>query len=53
MAIVMAIVVAVVVAVVLAVAVAVAITSAAKKTWIFKCVKFLCIIIIIISYFYW
>ena len=45
--------VAVAVAVVVAVAVAVATASAAIKTWILKCLKFLCIIIIIFcSYFY-
>ena len=44
--------VAVVVAVVVAVAVAAATAIAANKTWIFKCLKFLRIIIIIFSYFY-
>ena len=48
-----AVAVAVGVAVVVAVVLAVATASAANKTWIFKCLKFLRIIIIIIlSYFY-
>ena len=48
-----AVAVSVAVAVVVAVVVAVATASAANKTWIFKCLKFLRIIIIIFfSYFY-